>query len=191
MRPILKLVLEIGPLVVFFIANSRYGIFDGTLIFMIATVAALAASYAIMRKIPIMPLVSGVFVLVFGGLTVVLANDLFIKLKPTIVNLCFSAILFFGLKTDRLYAKLVFETAFNLTDRGWLLLTRAWIGFFLFLAAMNEVVWRTASTDTWVKFKVFGVMPMTVMFCIALVPTIIKHNLPAPAPARDSTADEN
>ncbi|TAL00806.1 MAG: septation protein A [Rhodospirillaceae bacterium] len=191
MRPILKLVLEIGPLVVFFLANSRYGIFTGTMIFMAATVLAFAASYAIMRKIPVMPLVSGVFVLVLGGLTVVLADDLFIKLKPTIVNVCFAGILFFGLKTNRLYAKLVFEAAFNLTDRGWVLITQAWIWFFLFLATLNEIVWRTTSTDMWVKFKVFGVMPMTVMFSIALLPTIMKHSLPAAAPTGDSGTGEN
>jgi len=117
---------------------------------------------------------------------VLLANDVFIKLKPTIVNVCFAGILFFGLKTGRLYAKLVFEAALNLTDRGWLLLTRAWIGFFLFLAVANEIVWRTMSTDTWVKFKVFGVMPMTVLFSLALLPTIIKHNLPTATPVEPS-----
>lgn len=182
MRPILKMVLEFGPLVVFFLANSRYGIFTGTMLFMASTVVALAASYVLMRKIPIMPLVSGVFVVVFGGLTIYLSNDLFIKLKPTIVNLCFSAMLYFGLKTDRLFAKTIFESAIHLTDRGWVLMTRAWIGFFLFLATANEIVWRNVPTDSWVKFKVFGVMPMTIIFTIALMPLLLKHSIPAPAP---------
>jgi intracellular septation protein len=184
------MVLELGPLVVFFIANSAFGIFTGTLIFMAATVIAFAASYMIMRQIPIMPLISGAFVLVLGGLTIALNNELFIKLKPTIVNVCFAAILFFGLKTNRLYAKLVFESAFNLTDRGWVLITRAWIGFFVFLALLNEIVWRTTSTNAWVKFKVFGIMPMTVAFSLTLLPVIMKHNLPAVVPADDSHADE-
>jgi intracellular septation protein len=178
MRPMLKLVLEMGPLVVFFLANARYGILTGTALFMIATVAALIASRFTLGKIPVMPLVSGVFVLVFGGLTVALSNDLFIKLKPTIVNLCFAGILLFGLMTGRLYIKLVLEAALNLTDRGWLLMTRAWIAFFLFLAVANEIVWRTMSTDAWVKFKVFGVMPMTVLYSLALVPLIMKHTIP-------------
>jgi intracellular septation protein len=190
MRPILKLVLELGPLVAFFLANARFGILPGTAIFMVATVAALVAARFTMGKIPIMPLVSGVFVLVFGGLTVALSNDLFIKLKPTIVNLCFASILAFGLFTGRLYVKLVLEAAFNLTDRGWLLMTRAWIGFFVFLAVANEVVWRTFPTDLWVKFKVFGVMPMTVLYSLALVPIILKHTVPETAAAKtDTSAD--
>ena len=178
LNPLLKLVLEMGPLVIFFIANGRGGILQGTIYFMIATVIALAVSYAISRTIPIMPLVSGFFVLVFGGLTVLLANELFIKLKPTIVNLLFAAILLGGLLTGRLFIKLLFESALKLTDRGWLILTRAWICFFVFLAVLNEIVWRTVPTDTWVKFKVFGVMPLTVIFSLALLPVLMRHALP-------------
>ena len=110
-------------------------------------------SYAITRTLPIMPLVTAVFVLVFGGLTLLLANDLFIKLKPTIVNLTFAAILFVGLKTGRLFIKLVLESAVQLTERGWIILTRAWIGFFIVLAALNEIVWRTLPTDAWVHLQ--------------------------------------
>jgi intracellular septation protein len=148
----------------------------------------LTVSYAVMRTIPVMPLVSGLFVLVFGGLTVLLQDELFIKLKPTVVNLCFAAILAGGLASGRLFIKIVLETALNLTDRGWLLLTRAWIGFFLALAALNELVWRTVSTDTWVKFKVFGVMPLTLLFSIALVPIMTKHMVPD-EPGDDRAAD--
>jgi len=178
LSPVLKLILEFGPLVVFFIANNRLGILHGTMVFMGATALALGVSYVLMRRVPIMPLVSGIFVLVFGGLTVLLADELFIKLKPTIINTCFAAILFFGLVTNRLFVKLLFEAALKLTDHGWRLFTRAWIGFFLFLAVINEIVWRNFPTDTWVNFKVFGVMPITLVFTLALMPMILKHTIP-------------
>jgi len=176
-NPLLKLALEMGPLAVFFIANTKFGIFTGTAAFMVATVIALGVSYALMRTIPVMPLVTAGFVLVFGGLTLYLADETFIKLKPTIVNLMFAGILFAGLVTGRLLIKIVLESAFQLTERGWLLLTRAWIAFFLFLAALNEVVWRNFPTDTWVDFKVFGVMPLTLLFSFALMPVILRHQL--------------
>jgi intracellular septation protein len=186
-NPLLKLALEFGPLAVFFFANSQYGIFPGTAAFMVATVAALAASYVLMRTIPKMPLITAVFVLIFGGLTLYLADETFIKLKPTIVNLMFASILFIGLVTRRLLIKIVLEGAFQLTERGWLLLTRAWIAFFLFLAALNEVVWRNFSTDTWVDFKVFGVMPLTLLFSFALMPIIMRNTL---RPAEDADKSE-
>jgi len=175
----LKLALEMGPLLIFFFANSRFGIFPATLAFMAATIAALTVSYTLARTIPMMPLVGGAFVLVFGGLTIYLQDDLFIKIKPTIVNLIFAAILTIGLLMKRLFIKIVLEAAIQLTDRGWLILTRAWIGFFVFLAVLNEVAWRTLSTDTWVSFKVFGIMPLTLIFSFALIPVIMKHQLPA------------
>jgi intracellular septation protein len=188
-NPLLKLVLEMGPLVVFFFANSKLGILQGTLVFMAATLVALAVSYSVMRTVPVMPLVSGAFVLVFGGLTVLLEDDLFIKLKPTIVNLCFAGILLAGLLMDKLFIKLVLETALHVTDRGWHLLTRAWIGFFIVLAVLNEAVWRNFPTDTWVKFKVFGVMPLTLVFSMALVPVIMKHTIPEPKTPKEGSAD--
>jgi intracellular septation protein len=178
-NPLLKLALEMGPLVVFFSVNSAFGIFPGTAAFMAATVVALGISYALTRTIPVMPLVTAVFVLVFGGLTLYLADDTFIKLKPTIVNLMFASILFIGLVTGRLFIKLIFENAFQLFDRGWILLTRAWIIFFLVLAGLNEFVWRNFPTDTWVNFKVFGVMPLTLLFSISLFPFIMRHSIPA------------
>jgi intracellular septation protein len=181
MNPLLKLALEVGPLAVFFLVNASRGIFIGTAAFMVATVIALATSYAIARTIPVMPLVTAVFVLVFGGLTLYLADETFIKLKPTIVNLMFAAILFVGLLTGRLFIKLVLEAAVQLTERGWLILTRCWIGFFLFLAVVNEVVWRNTTTDTWVSFKVFGIMPLTIAFSMAMIPLIMRHALPEQA----------
>jgi intracellular septation protein len=175
---LLKFALEMGPLLVFFLVNSRAGIFAGTGAFMAATVIALGASYILMRTIPVMPLVTAFFVLVFGGLTIWLADDLFIKLKPTIINSLFAVILLFGVLTGRLFIKLVLESAFNLTDRGWRVITWAWIGFFVFLAAINEIVWRNFSTDFWVSFKVFGVMPLTIAFSFAMIPIILKHQVP-------------
>ena len=176
----LKLVLEMGPLLIFFFGNSRFGIFPATIAFMVATIAALAVSYALSRTIPVMPLVGGVFVLLFGGLTIYLQDDLFIKIKPTIVNLIFAAILTVGLAMNRLFIKVVLGAAVQLTDRGWLILTRAWIGFFVVLAALNEIAWRNFPTDTWVSFKVFGIMPLTLAFSFALVPVIMKHQIPPP-----------
>jgi len=174
----LKLALELGPLLVFFFVNSQRGIFDGTIAFMVATVISLGVSYALTRTLPVMPMVTAVFVLIFGGLTIWLADELFIKLKPTIVNLMFAAILAVGLMTGRLFIKLVLGAAVQLTERGWLILTRAWIGFFILLAVLNEIVWRSVSTDTWVSFKVFGIMPLTLVFSFALVPIMMKHALP-------------
>ena len=187
-NPALKLALELGPLAVFFAANAARGIFVATAAFMIATVIALGLSYALTRTVPIMPLVTAVFVLVFGGLTLVLANDLFIKLKPTIVNLTFAAILFVGLKTGRLFIKLVLESALQLTERGWIVLTRAWIGFFILLAALNEIVWRSTSTNTWVTFKVFGIVPLTLLFSMAMVPVVMRHSV-QPDGAEQDTSD--
>jgi intracellular septation protein len=189
-NPLLKFALEMGPLVVFFVTNSRAGIFVGTGAFMAATVVALGVSYVLMRKLPVMPLVTAAFVLVFGGLTLWLADDLFIKLKPTIINLLFAAILFFGIITNRLLIKLVLEGALQMTDKGWRLITWAWIGFFIFLAAVNEIVWRNASTDFWVSFKVFGVMPMTIAFSFAMIPIIMRHTIQPEAALDQPAADE-
>ena len=184
MNPLLKLVLEIGPLAVFFLANASKGIFVGTAAFMVTTVLALAVSYVLCRKIPIMPLVTAVFVLLFGGLTLWLADETFIKIKPTIVNLLFAAILFIGLKTNRLFIKIVLDGAVHLTDRGWLILTRAWAGFFVALAALNEIVWRNTTTDMWVNFKVFGIVPLTLLFSLAMVPLIMRYTVQPPDDAK-------
>ena len=189
MNPLLKLGLEMGPLLIFFLVNSSQGLFVGTGAFMVATVIALGLSYGIARTVPIMPLVTAVFVLIFGGLTLLLADELFIKLKPTIVNLLFATILFVGLVTGRLFIKILLESAFQLNERGWLILTRAWIGFFIFLAVLNEVVWRNVSTDTWVSFKVFGILPITLVFSFALLPVIMRHSLEVKTAERAKTPE--
>jgi intracellular septation protein len=174
-NPFLKLALEIGPLVVFFLANGRAGIFVATALFMGAVLVSLVASYALTRHLPIMPIVTAVVVLIFGGLTLLLQDDHFIKLKPTIVNLLFAGALFGGLLLNKPLLKIVLDAVFDLTDEGWRKLTLRWALFFLFLAALNEVVWRNFSTDTWVSFKVFGVMPLTFVFALAQVPLLQRY----------------
>ncbi len=181
----LKLALELGPLGVFFLMNSRaYLIFDvpkeqnifyATGCFMVATLIALAVSYALMRKIPIMPLVTGVFVIIFGGLTLWLHNDEFIKLKPTLTNLLFAGVLLVGYALGKPVMKLLFDNAFKLTYEGWMILTRRWGLFFIFLAIVNEIVWRNFSTDFWVSFKLFGIMPITFIFGACQMPILIRH----------------
>ena len=176
-NPLLKLALELGPLVLFFIANAREGIFVATAVFMVAIVVSLALSYWLMRHVPIMPLVSAVVVLVFGGLTLFLQDELFIKLKPTIVNTLFGSILLIGLWFGKSLLGYVFDTVFRLDAEGWRKLTFRWGLFFFFLAALNEVIWRLFSTDFWVAFKVFGVMPITIAFALAQMPLLTKHAL--------------
>lgn len=177
-NPLLKLALELGPLAIFFFANSRYGIFTATAVFMVAITIALAASWALTRKLAIMPLITGIVVLVFGGLTIYLHNDLFIKLKPTIVNCLFGGILLGGLYFGKSLLGYVFDSVFKLTDEGWRLLTFRWGVFFFVLAIINEIVWRNFSTDFWVSFKVFGFMPITLAFTLFQMPLITRHSLP-------------
>ena len=175
LNPILKLALEVGPLVVFFLANQRAGIYAATGLFMAAVLISLVVSYVLTRHLPVMPMVSAVVVLVFGGLTLWLHDDLFIKLKPTIVNSLFGAVLLGGLAFGRPLLPLVLDTVFQLTHEGWRKLSFRWGVFFFVLAAINEVVWRTQTTDTWVNFKVFGIMPLTLVFALAQTPLILRH----------------
>jgi intracellular septation protein len=188
LNPFLKLALEVGPLVVFFMANAysdRFGvpegrrIFAATSVFIVATVVALAVHYALVRKLPIMPLVSGVVVIVFGGLTLWLDDELFIKLKPTIVNTLFGLVLLAGLYFGKPLLAVVLDSVFELTDEGWRKLTFRWAMFFFVLAALNEIVWRTQTTDFWVSFKVFGIMPLTVAFALAQTPLLMRHEVKA------------
>jgi intracellular septation protein len=173
----IKLAVEFGPLLVFFIANSHYGIYTGTGAFMVATVIALAISQTFLGRIAIMPLITGIFVLVFGGLTLWLQDDHFIKMKPTIVNALFATILFGGLATGRLFLKIVFGDVMRLSEEGWRILTLRWALFFVFLAILNEVMWRGFSTDTWVAFKVFGIMPITFVFALAQIGVLKKYEI--------------
>jgi intracellular septation protein len=184
LNPYLKLALDIGPLLLFFVANSRLGIFAGTAVFMVAIVVALGISYAMTRHWPIMPVVSAVIVLVFGGLTLILHDETFIKVKPTIIYALFGGALLVGYFFDKPLLEIVFDSVFHITDEGWRKLTLRWAGFFLFLAVLNEVVWRTQSTDFWVNAKVFGFMPLTFIFGALQVPLLMKYAV-EPAPAEE------
>lgn len=175
--PLLRMALEGGPLVAFFIVNRMEGIMTGTAVFMAATLVSVALSYWLERRVPLMPLIGCGFVMVFGGLTLWLDDALFIKIKPTVVNLLFAGILFGGLAFRRIFLKLLMGTVLNLTDEGWRVLTWRWAFFFVFLAILNEIVWRSLSTDAWVNFKVFGIMPLSVAFGAAQIPLIMKHTV--------------
>ncbi|MGD9913352.1 MAG: septation protein A [Rhizobiaceae bacterium] len=201
-NPLLKLALELGPLLVFFFANTKgewlaesfpllnelgRPIFIATALFMAATAISLLISWLLTRTLPIMPLVSGIVVLVFGGLTLWLNNDTFIKMKPTIVNTLFGAVLLGGLLFGRSLLGYVFDSAFKLDAEGWRKLTFRWGLFFLFLAIVNEIVWRganamylpdiQASDDLWVAFKVWGIMPITLLFTFSQMPLIMRHSV--------------
>ncbi|HEY5962470.1 MAG TPA: septation protein A [Xanthobacteraceae bacterium] len=197
LNPLLKLALDLGPLLLFFFANSRPGLFEpllapiipeavahgeragifvATAVFMVAIVVALVVSYAMTRHLPVMPLVTAVVVVVFGAATLFFQNETFIKLKPTIIYLLFAVTLFGGLIFKKPLLAMVFDQVFHLTDEGWRKLTVRWALFFLALAVLNEIVWRTTSTDTWVTFKVFGVMPLTFIFAAFQYPLLTKHD---------------
>ncbi len=175
--PLLKLVLELGPLVVFFLTNNRFDIFFATGAFMAATVISLIVSRIVLRKIPVMPLVTGAFVLTFGALTLYLQDDIFIKMKPTIVNILFATALTVGLYLGRPLMKILLGDVIRLQDEGWRKLTIRWTAFFLVLAVLNEIVWRNFSTDSWVAFKTFGIMPLTFIFMMAQIGLLQKYQL--------------
>jgi intracellular septation protein len=156
--------LELGPLVLFFIANGKWGIFVGTTVFVVTTAIVLPFYRWLEGRWPIMPMVGGFFVLVFGGLTLWLQDDTFIKLKPTIVNCLFGVILGGGLLFGRPLLKPIFGTAFQLTDAGWRQLTLRWSLFFFVLAIINEIAWRGFSTETWIASKLFVSFPLTMIF---------------------------
>ena len=182
--PLLKLVLELGPLVVFFLGNAyaeKFGVapdrklFAATGVFIVATVLALGLHYALIRRLPIMPLVSGVVVVVFGGLTLALQDKTFIMMKPTIVNSLFGLVLLGGLLFDKSLLSVVLDSMFALTEEGWRKLTFRWGLFFFVLAGLNELIWRTQTEDFWVNFKVFGIMPLTVAFALAQTPLLMRY----------------
>jgi intracellular septation protein len=175
LNPILKFALELGPLALFFIVYSRVGIFAATGILMASVLVTLGVSYAMLRRIPIMPLVTAVIVLIFGSLTLVLHDETLIKIKPTALYILFGAALFVGLWLKKPLLKILFDGALHVTEEGWRKLTWRWAFFFLALAVLNEIVWRTQTTDLWVKFKTFGFLPLTLLFALAQAPLIMKY----------------
>ena len=177
MKSIYKLLIDIGPLAIFFIFYSKSGLQASILPFMIATVIAVLFSYILEKKIPIMPTVGAGIVLVFGGLTIYFDNEVFFKMKPTIINLLFAAILYGGIMIKKPLLKILLGAALKLKEEGWRILTLRWIGFFIALAILNEIVWRTQSTDVWVNFKVFGILPITFLFTMIQFPLIKKYQV--------------
>ena len=175
LNPMLKLALDVGPLLLFFFVNTRGGIFAATGAFMAATIVSIAITYALARRIPTMPLVSAVVVMVFGGLTLYLQDETFIKLKPTIIYSLFAVLLLGGLLMGRSLLALVLDSMFQLTDEGWRKLTVRWGLFFVAMAILNEIVWRSVTTDTWVTFKTFGILPLTILFALAQTPLLMRH----------------
>ena len=192
LSPGLKLLLELGPAMVFFFTNIRgqwlaktfpilanlgEPIFIATAFFMVATALSLATSWILTRSWPIMPLVSAVVVFSFGALALWLQDKTFAFMKPTIINSLFGTILLGGLAFGRSLLGYVFDDAFHLDEQGWKKLTFRWGLFFFFLAVLNEVMWRNFSEETWLYFKTWGIMPITLLFTIAQMPLIMRHSL--------------
>ena len=177
MKSIIKLIVDIGPLAVFFIFYTRSDLQSAILPFMIATVIAVIFSYITEKKIPIMLTVGAVIILTFGGLTLYFDNDVFFKMKPTIINLLFAGILITGSIMNKPLLKFLFGGALKLQNEGWDILTKRWIGFFIALAVLNEIIWRTQSTDVWVNFKVFGILPLTFIFTLTQFSIIKKFQI--------------
>ena len=177
MKSIYKLLIDMGPLAVFFIFYTRSGLQASILPLMIATVIAVLFSYILEKKIPIMPTVGAGIVLIFGGLTIYFDNEVFIKMKPTIINLIFAIILYGGMLVKKPLLKILLGAALRLEEEGWRILTYRWIGFFIALAVLNEIIWRTQTTDIWVNFKVFGILPITFIFTMTQFPLIKKHQI--------------
>jgi intracellular septation protein len=195
----LKFAVEFGPLILFFTANARPKLFapfaapflpaqvlsgpngallTATLVLMAAVAAALCVSFAVTRKLPAVPLATAVLVAIFGGLTLYLQDTAFIKMKPTVLYAAFGLVLIAGLSMNKSLLRAAFENSLDLPERGWRLLTFRWAGFFFVLAALNEVIWRTQSNDTWVAFKFPGISILILLFSLAQIPLIKRHGLP-------------
>ena len=179
-RPVIKFITDFGPLLVFFTIYFKN---DNDLKlaippFIIATLIALVIVYLLEKKIPIIPLTSGILITLFGGLTLYFDNKIFFYMKPTIINLLFASVLFFGQYiTKKPLLKIFLQNSLNLKDEGWNKLNSRWIYFFIFIAILNEIVWRTQSEAFWVNFKVWGLLPITFLFTVSQVPLINKYKL--------------
>ena len=178
MSPALKMALDLGPVLVFVIGYWLLGIYWATGLVMVAIACAVAIEYSLERKVSPMLLITFVLVLIFGGLTLWLTNDIFIKMKPTILYAMFAAVLAGGLLSDRVFLKYLLGQTLQLPDHAWRVLTWRWASFFLALAIANEILWRSVSTDTWVALKL-GVMPLTLIFALAQTPFILRNQIEA------------
>ena len=179
-RPIIKFATDFGPLLIFFTIyfNNENDLKVAIPPFIIATLIALITIYFLEKRIPMVPLISGVLITFFGGLTLYFDNKIFFYMKPTIINLLFAVVLFFGKYfTQKPLLKIFFQNAFNLEDEGWKKLNYRWIGFFISMAVLNEIVWRTQSEAFWVNFKVWGLLPITFLFTASQFPLINKYKL--------------
>jgi intracellular septation protein len=178
-----RLLLDLGPLLLFFAAFKLADFFTATAVFMVAILVALAIGWSVERKLSPMPLFTAAMVTVFGGLTLYLKDETFLKVKVTVIYSIFGVVLLGGLATGRVFIKYVFASAFELDETGWRKLTLRWGVFFLCIAALNEMVWRNSTTDMWVTFKVWGTIPLTFLFALAQTPLLMKHQLPDEKPA--------
>jgi len=178
LAPAVKMAIEIGPLVAFFLANAKAGIFAGTAVYMAAAAVALGANWWLTRRVALLPIITLGFVLVFGVLTLALQDDVFIKMKVTLINLLFGLMLLGGLWFDRPLLKMALGGSITMDDDGWRKLSLRWGLFFLALAALNEIVWRHVATDIWVDFKVFGLLPLTLGFALLQAPLMQRHMPP-------------
>jgi intracellular septation protein len=180
----LKPFVDYSPLVAFFAVYLAAGLMPATAALMAVTVVAVILSLAIERRVPIMPVITAGVVMVFGGLTLWLHDDRFIKMKPTIVQALFSIVLFGGLMLGKPLLKPLLQSAWRLNERGWYLITLRFAIFFAIMAVLNEIVWRSFSTDVWVNFKIFGILALTFVFTAFQVPMITRHQIPEePKPA--------
>ena len=177
MKGFTKIIVDIGPLAIFFIFYTRGDLQSAILPFMIATIIAVIFSYIMEKKIPIMPTVGATIILIFGGLTIYFDNEVFFKMKPTIINILFGIILYAGIILNKPFLKYLLSGAIKMEDAGWDILTKRWIGFFIALALLNEIIWRTQSTDIWVNFKVFGILPITFLFTLFQFSIIKKYQI--------------
>jgi intracellular septation protein len=176
LNPMLKLLLDIGPLVLFFAANAKFGILAATGAFMVAVLLALVVAYVMTRRIEVMPLVTAIIVLLFGGLTLYYDNPTFIMVKPTIIYVLFGGTLLGGLLLGKPLLGMLFNSVFNLTEEGWRKLTWRWALFFFVLAILNEIVRHYFSQDFWVSFKLFGVVPLTFLFGALQYSLLVKYS---------------
>ena len=177
LNPALKMTLELGPIALYFVVYRLYGLLPATATMMVTVLVTLGVSWAMLRRVPIMPLVTAGIVLVFGGAALITGDKTFAKVKLTVLYAAFSAALFYGLMSGKPILKVVFDEALHLTEEGWRKLTWRWALFFLALALVNEAVWRNVEEATWVNFKTFGIMPLTVLYALAQTPLITRTML--------------